>query len=298
MPPSDIDEIYEELLQIYRVKYPHNPRQVLHYKVTELVREGSSREKAILKIYEDEGRVTHTEAEELGEAIRKRKMEAIDQQIREHEKSMEKLSLLYSEGELPEESYKAAIKPLEEVIAKLRREKEEDAKSPDERLAALKREESEAPIRSTSGSVDSVAPSQTAQRVRWSPRTIWKYFIHGFLFSILMLVSFFVWVGVLVFLVTIGSFIGLLLGFIVLLLILSGLNSLLAQEIWSISIRTSWMSLLGHGLVLFIALIIAHVPTLVIGLTVPSSFTMIILFIIEAFVDGFVAKNVAYWWEE
>ncbi len=58
------------------------------------------------------------------------------------------------------------------------------------------------------------------------------------------------------------------------------------------------MSLLGHGFVLFFALLIAHTPSIIVNLTVPSLATTIVLFVVEAFVDGFVAKNVAVFWEE
>lgn len=113
-----------------------------------------------------------------------------------------------------------------------------------------------------------------------------------------MLALVFLWVFVYVFLIAIGAFIGLIMGFIVLLFILSGLNSFLTESIWSISVRQEWQSLLGHGALLLVALIIAHIPSIVIHLIAPSLATTIVLFIVEAFIDGFVAKNVASWWEE
>jgi L-cystine uptake protein TcyP (sodium:dicarboxylate symporter family) len=79
---------------------------------------------------------------------------------------------------------------------------------------------------------------------------------------------------------------------------LSGLNSYLTDIIWAIQTKTEWMSLLGHGFVLLIALIIVHIPDIIISLTIPSLATTIVLFIVNAFIDGFVAKNVASYWEE
>lgn len=125
-----------------------------------------------------------------------------------------------------------------------------------------------------------------------------KYFVHGLAFSVIMIFLVFLWSFVLAFLVVAGAFIGLIIGLLVLFFILGGLNSFLTEEIWSISTRTGWMSLLGHGVVLFIALIIAHIPSIIINLTVPSLPMTIVLFIAEAFIDGFVAKNVAGFWEE
>lgn len=139
MPATDIDEIYKKLLKIFEVRYPYNPREMLSYKISELMEEGKTRENAILTLYEREGKITLAEARELGEAVRKEKEEDIEKQIREHQKSVKKLTLLFSKGELTEESYKAAVKPLEEKIARLEREKKEDEiKELEEKLADLK----------------------------------------------------------------------------------------------------------------------------------------------------------------
>jgi len=70
------------------------------------------------------------------------------------------------------------------------------------------------------------------------------------------------------------------------------------QSIWSISTQQEWVSLLAHGFTLFVALIAAHIPAIIISLIVPSIATTIVMLIANAFIDGFVAKNVAGWWEE
>lgn len=131
----------------------------------------------------------------------------------------------------------------------------------------------------------------------WRRNTL-KYFLHGILFSIIMLVLAFVWTLIFVLLIAVGLFIGLIIGVIVLFLILGGLNSFLADLIWDISTKTEWMSLLGHGFILFITLIIAHIPAMIINLIAPGLATTIVLFIVNTFFDGFVAKNVAGWWEK
>jgi hypothetical protein len=300
MSSATIDEIYDKLLEIFQVRYPYNPREVLSYRISELVGEGRTRENAILTLYEREGKITLTEARELGETVRKEKEETIEKQIEEHKKSVETLNLLFSKGELTEESYKAAIKPLEEKIARLEIEKKEDEiKVLEEKLAESKSVTGEeATVKPKRESIELPAPPPTVPPKRLDFKTISKYFIHGVAFSIIMLALVFVWVFITVFLVVIGSVIGLLIGFVVYLFILSGLNSFLVNLIWSISIKTAWKSLLGHGFVLFILLIIVHIPAIIINLVVPSLAATIVLFVVNAFIDGFVAKNVASLWEE
>lgn len=294
---TEIDEIYEELLRIYEVKYPYNPKRVLSYRITELKREGRSREEAILKLYRNEGRITQTEAEELGKTIKRSKIGAIEEKIKEHEKNVEKLTLLFSKGELNELSYKAAKKPLEEIIAKLQEEKkDEEGKSLEERLAASNREA--AAIGHRSESVELATPSPTTALERLGLRTISKYFAHGFTFSIVMIALVFVSVAISVFLIAIGSFIGLMLGFLVLFFLMGGLNSFLTENIWSVSTKTDWMNLLIHGFVLSIALIVTHIPGAVANLIVPNIATTVLLIIIQSFIDGFIAKRVAGWWEK
>jgi hypothetical protein len=129
-------------------------------------------------------------------------------------------------------------------------------------------------------------------------KTIPKYFIHGFAFSIIFIALVFIWAFIFAVLIVIGSFIGFILGFIVLFFFLGGLNSFLTDLIWSIPIKTAWKSLLGHGLLLFIVLIIVHIPAAVIELSVSGLATTIALFTFNAFIDGFIAKNVAGWWKE
>ena len=92
----------------------------------------------------------------------------------------------------------------------------------------------------------------------------------------------------------IGLFIGLIIGLLVLFLIIGGLNAALTDFVWQIPIKSDWKSLLVHGFVLFIVLLIASVPSLII----PSPATMIVIFIIYGVIDGFIAKNIAGYWEE
>ncbi|MGB9713769.1 MAG: hypothetical protein ACPLZC_02180 [Candidatus Bathyarchaeales archaeon] len=99
-------------------------------------------------------------------------------------------------------------------------------------------------------------------------------------------------------LVVVGSIIGLLIGLFVLFLLIGGLNAVLTDFIWGIPIESNWKSLLAHGFVLFIVLLIASIPQLVISLVIPNIITTIVLFMIYCFIDGFIAKNIAGYWEE
>ena len=125
-----------------------------------------------------------------------------------------------------------------------------------------------------------------------------KYFLHGILFSILFLVLGIFWALILVVLVAIGFFIGLIIGLLVLFFIIGGLNAALTNFVWHTPIKSDWKSLLAHGFVLFIVLLVVSVPSLIIGFAIPSIVTTIVLFIVYCFIDGFVAKNIAGYWEE
>lgn len=125
-----------------------------------------------------------------------------------------------------------------------------------------------------------------------------KYFAHGILFSILGLVLGFVWAGVFLVLVLFGFIIGLIIGFVIFFLFMGWLNSIVTDIVWHIPIKTNWASVFFHGLVLSIAFIVVHVPSLIVNLAIPSTITVVLLLIVYAFVDGFIAKHIAGMWEE
>jgi len=118
-----------------------------------------------------------------------------------------------------------------------------------------------------------------------------KYFLHGILFSGMFLVTVFIWAFIFVLLVIGGAFIGFILGFIVLFYIIGGINVFLGDRIWGISVKSDWKSLLLHGFVLFILLVIVSIPSVILNLKLPSLATTVLLFIIYCFIDGFIAKK-------
>jgi hypothetical protein len=125
-----------------------------------------------------------------------------------------------------------------------------------------------------------------------------KYFLHGILFSVLFLVLSFVWIVIFVGLVFIGLFIGFIIGLLVLFLFIGGINVFLTWHIWGINVASGWLNLLIHGFVLSIALFLASIPQIFINIIGVNSAITIGMFIIYCFVNGFIAKNVAGYWEE
>jgi len=126
-----------------------------------------------------------------------------------------------------------------------------------------------------------------------------RYFVHGIAFSFLFLVLAFVLAFILVFLVAVGSFIGLIIGFGILLLVVGGLNYVLTEAIWGMTTKTSFWSLLLHGFILFLTLLLVNgILVMVPNMVFPSIATTVITFIVGAFAGGFVGKKVAGWFEE
>ena len=125
-----------------------------------------------------------------------------------------------------------------------------------------------------------------------------KYFAHGIGFSLLFSILAIVWAFIFVILVLIGFILGLIIGIIILILIVGGLNSLITSLLL-FRVKTSFLNILGHGIVLTIALVIANsIFVIVPSLLLPGMATTIITLIIGSFVDGFIGKKVAGWWEE
>lgn len=125
-----------------------------------------------------------------------------------------------------------------------------------------------------------------------------KYFLHGLIFSLLLLGLEIVWAFLLVFLVLTGYIVGFILGFIVLFFIIGGLNAVLTQSIWDTYIKQNWKSLLGHGIVLFIALIVAAIPSLLVRYAYSNFIVEVFVFFIYCFIDGYIAKQVGFAFEE
>jgi hypothetical protein len=122
--------------------------------------------------------------------------------------------------------------------------------------------------------------------------------LHGIAFSIILIVLVIFWSVILAILVAFGYVIGLIIGFIVLFYLLGGINVYLTGAIWGIQVKEDWKSLLRHGLVLLMGLIIVHIPAVIVALVVPSPVVTVPVLIVYGFVDGFVALHIGVLYEE
>ncbi|MGB8781372.1 MAG: hypothetical protein WCD81_12085 [Candidatus Bathyarchaeia archaeon] len=124
-----------------------------------------------------------------------------------------------------------------------------------------------------------------------------RYFGHGLLFSIFELTMGIVLGPMLVGLIVFGAIIGLIIGFLVLFFIFGAVNSFLIEKIWSIPVDDHWKKLLVHGFVLFIALLMVSIPSVIIIFYSANLPTAMILFVVYCFIDGYVSKVVGTHWE-
>lgn len=126
-----------------------------------------------------------------------------------------------------------------------------------------------------------------------------KYFVHGAIYSLLMLVLMVVWAFLMIIMVVLGSIIGLIASFAVLFMMIGWLNAQISQYIWKIQVNQKWLSLLGHGFLLFIVIAIAGIPSLIISGMIWSAdfFTYVIFtivnFLIYSLIDGYICKRVS-----
>jgi len=279
MPSREIKTIYKELVQNYAMAYPSDPLGILNMHIEAYVRhEWKAKEPAVLDLAWRKG----IEIPQVKELIEKGKTKR--EAILEASKNMQ---LKVSETEV------------EKWLKELKKEKPRRVEEVAKPKVVKQVKTYEKPLEDAKAELFELSTTPpTALPEEGYPRRVTKYFIHGIAYSIIMTVLVFVWVLVTVLLVAVGSLIGLIIGVILLFIVLGGLNCFLTVSIWSISTKTAWTSLLGHGLVLLVALIITHIPAFLINLAVPSLATTIVLFIVYAFVDGFVAKNVAKVWKE
>jgi hypothetical protein len=150
-----------------------------------------------------------------------------------------------------------------------------------------------------------------------------RYFLHGILLCGIGLALqhiWIMWVFLFIFTEVFGPLVWILV-LVSLFFIMGGLNSFLAFVIWSVEMKIDLKNLLGQGSVLAIMLLIAHLPTVVAHYFVPGLATtitipllilinplwfsvspdlatMMVLFIIYSFIDGFIARKMADLWEE
>jgi cation transport ATPase len=129
-------------------------------------------------------------------------------------------------------------------------------------------------------------------------KTVAKYFIHGFAFSVLFTILVILWIFGIFVLTVLGAIIGFIIGLVILMFIMGGLNSYLTGLLW-FPVKTSFLDVVVHGIALFIALLTVNSVVLFLpSIAFPGLATTIAIFILGAFIDGFICKHVAMFWEE
>ncbi len=136
---------------------------------------------------------------------------------------------------------------------------------------------------------------EEGERVKWWKNPV-KFFIHGVSFSVLFWILLIVWSLMFVVLVVFGAFIGVIIGFVILVYIMGGLNCFLTDRLW-FPVDTQWKSILAHGFYLFIVFVVVGFALVILPIILlPSVATRIVSFIIVTFIDGYAAKYVAESW--
>jgi len=100
------DNFEKLLFRYYAKKFPNDPsetvRDLMEIDIRKSIESGRSREEAISEILE--------------------RSASIEQRIRNYENRIDRLTILFAEGEIGEESYKRAIKTLENKLSQLKNE--------------------------------------------------------------------------------------------------------------------------------------------------------------------------------
>ena len=130
---------------------------------------------------------------------------------------------------------------------------------------------------------------------------LWKYFLHGIAFDALLFILFFFSGSILVLLAVVGSFLGLIIGLVILVILVGVINTFITETLW-FKIEISWAKYLYQGILLLIILGIVGLPlqflyTQSTSLTVaPRVLAGAVLFLGGALIYGYIAKRVASIW--
>jgi hypothetical protein len=118
-------------------------------------------------------------------------------------------------------------------------------------------------------------------------------------FAALFLLHEIFWIHFIVFLVMVGSFIGLIIGFAILFPIVGGINTVVSKLVWGFHMKNSLGDIFLHGLVLFIALIIPNLilsgPTMEYQGNLP---VVVAVFAAACFVNGWIGAKLGQAWAE
>jgi ribosomal protein L37AE/L43A len=126
-----------------------------------------------------------------------------------------------------------------------------------------------------------------------------KFFVHGIAFSGLFFALEIVWALTGVFLILIGSLIGLIIGILLLFIIVGVANSIVSRFVWGFSMKDSATNIFFHGLILFIILLVVDLVLMVpVWIFVGNSIVIAAKFVVSCFFYGLIGKKVAEMWRE
>jgi hypothetical protein len=130
--------------------------------------------------------------------------------------------------------------------------------------------------------------------------TIGKYWVHGFLYQIFLVIALIPILLAMIFLILLISIIGIIVGLVFLFLVIGWVNKMLAGAIWKIDCRGAWTSLTGHGLAVIVALLVISFPLALIDVFL--FYNPILYYIVQygpvPIIQGVVVKAVAKYFED
>ena len=126
-----------------------------------------------------------------------------------------------------------------------------------------------------------------------------NYFIHGFLWWLFNVVGLFVFPILTLFLIAIGSIIGLIIGFVIMFLAIGYVNTAIAGFLWFEMQDQSLLGLLGHGLLMGISVLVVGGLTVMlpIYLTNNNIFVIVVSFTWGCYINGYLGKMIAGIWK-
>ncbi len=128
-------------------------------------------------------------------------------------------------------------------------------------------------------------------------RDLGKYTLHGLAFAALFLIVGVVWAGILLVLVVCGLFIGLAIGIVLYFVLMGYVNSFITETLW-FNVRTGFVACLGHGFLLFLALVPLNLLYLGLQAFVTQDLLVLVpIYLATTPIAGVIAKAVAGLWE-
>jgi len=130
-------------------------------------------------------------------------------------------------------------------------------------------------------------------------KKIGRYFLHGIAFALIGILLLFAWLVVGIALILLGSFIGLILAFLLLVFMVGAINTFVSSHVWGFSMKTSLGSIFLHGLVLSLIFLVVSLSTIFPAyLLIHNVIYTVLLDIGLCFVNGFIGEKVAQLWTE